>query len=142
MENIRPESIIVCGAGIENHVEFVDLVNQKIGSLPKSSGAQPRSKAEYLGGEVRNLSDSNDAHLSIVFQSLSQSDKDFYAIKLAEVLLGNSQEGRVRQNLVQKLHYVEQGQALLTSFSDSGLFGLQVSGASDSGNLIIENMAL
>jgi len=30
----------------------------------------------------------------------------------------------------------------MTYFSDSGLFGLQVSGSSDSGNPIIENMAV
>jgi len=36
LDNIRPEKLVVCGAGIESHQEFVDLVVSKLGGLPKS----------------------------------------------------------------------------------------------------------
>ena len=42
LENIRPEKIIVCSSGIENHLEFVDLVSQKLGGLPKSPSISQR----------------------------------------------------------------------------------------------------
>jgi predicted Zn-dependent peptidase len=95
LDNIRPENIIVCSAGVENHSEFVELVNFKLGSLPKSTSSNTRTKSEYLGGEVRNLTDSNDLHLSMVFNSVTHSDKDFYAVKLAQFVLGNSASSRV-----------------------------------------------
>lgn len=95
MENIRPENIIVCSAGVDNHNEFVDLVNFKLGSLPKSTSSSNRTKTEYLGGEVRNLTDSNDLHLSLVFNSVNHTDKDFYAVKLAQFVLGNSNSSRI-----------------------------------------------
>jgi len=30
VDKINPEKIIVCAAGVENHEEFVDLVNEKL----------------------------------------------------------------------------------------------------------------
>ena len=36
LDNIRPDKLIVCGAGIESHQEFVELVLSKLGGIPRS----------------------------------------------------------------------------------------------------------
>lgn len=33
LENITPNRIFICGAGIDSHDEFVDLVNEKVSSI-------------------------------------------------------------------------------------------------------------
>jgi len=38
LENITPNKIYVCGAGIENHGEFVDLVADKLSHIPAVVG--------------------------------------------------------------------------------------------------------
>lgn len=68
LDTIRPEKIVVAAAGVESHQEFVDLVISKLGSLPKSSGQEKRAAAEYLGGEVRSMTEAPETHLSLVFQ--------------------------------------------------------------------------
>lgn len=37
VENILPENIVVCAAGIENHDEFVELVEGELGGLQRSN---------------------------------------------------------------------------------------------------------
>lgn len=68
LENITPNKIFVCGAGIENHGEFVDLVSEKLSHIPAVAGSpKSRTSSEYCGGEVRNLSDSAALDLALVF---------------------------------------------------------------------------
>lgn len=68
LENITPNKIYVCGAGIENHGEFVDLVSEKLGHIPAvTGGSRSRSASEYHGGEVRNLNESSGLDLALAF---------------------------------------------------------------------------
>lgn len=113
---------MVAGAGIESHQEFVDLVVSKLGGIPKSEGSQ-REASEYLGGEVRTMNDASETQLSLVFQGAQYGSPDFYALKLAEVVLGAASYGRVNK-LLHKNSSVNQGKSVQANFSDSGLFGL------------------
>ena len=71
LENINPNRIYVCAAGIENHQEFIDLVEQNLGFIPPvESNAKPREKTEYIGGEIRVPTEENDIKLVLAFQSV------------------------------------------------------------------------
>jgi len=87
LENIRPNKLVVCGAGIESHQEFVDLVLQKLGGIPISENV-PRTQSQYQGGEVKSLNDSNETHLSLVMEGPHYSKEEVVALKVAEVILG------------------------------------------------------
>lgn len=123
----------MCGAGIESHQEFVDLVVSKLGGLPKSDSVSQRENSDYQGGEVRTMNDNSTTHLSLVFQGTTFKSNDFYALKLAEIILGNSEFGRINA-LLHENRAVESGKAVQANFQDSGLFGVQFSVASDKAN--------
>jgi len=129
LDNINPNKIVVCAAGVQNHDEFVELVNQKLHSMPSTEGQKvtPREKSAYLGGEVRSLTDSNDVNLVLALESSSWTSSDFYALKVLERFTNL----RLENNVLNKLHYFDTAQALNFTFSDSGLFGIRCSGSAD-----------
>lgn len=71
IENITPDRIFVVGAGIDSHAEFVDLVNEKVGHIPAVDGKATKARAasEYVGGEVRTLTEDADLAVAAFFQS-------------------------------------------------------------------------
>ena len=143
LENINPNRIFVCAAGIENHQEFVDLVQAKLSFIPIVEEGADRVKAraasEYIGGEIRVPSESNEITLALAWQSVPWKSEDIFAFQVLNTLLGSSSSfstggpgkgmhARTTKNLLNKLHYVDSAQAVNFNFSDSGLFGLQISG--------------
>lgn len=55
LEHVRPEKMIICGAGIKNHSELVELVQFKLDNLGlmelDGQGCASRAKSVYVGGE-------------------------------------------------------------------------------------------
>lgn len=140
LENINPSRIFICAAGIENHQEFVDLCEAKLSFIPAVSGeVKGRERSEYIGGESRIATDSNELTLGLAFESVPWRHEDVFAFQVLNTLLGNASSfstggpgkgmhSRTTKNLLNKLHFVDSAQALNFNFSDSGLFGLTVSG--------------
>lgn len=94
IENIRPDRIIVLGAGVYDHNEFLELVQNKFGGIPPVEGkVVERTPAKYLGGEVRSLSESSQVHLGLVFPSVSWTDKNLAALQVLSTLLNNPYPG-------------------------------------------------
>jgi len=76
LENITPNKIWVCAAGVENHEEFLDLVGDKLNFIPATQGqtTKQREKSEYSGGEVRNLTEDNTSSIGLYFNGASWSN--------------------------------------------------------------------
>ncbi len=141
LENINPNRIFVAAAGVENHQEFVDLVEAKLSFIPSVQGnASQREAAHYIGGENRNQTDENNVTLALAFRSAPWGSKDIFALQVLNALLGNTisyscggpgsgLHSRTATNLLNKYSYVDSAQAINFNFSDSGLFGLTVTGA-------------
>ena len=147
-ENINPDKIYVCAAGVDDHQEFVKLVESKLSFLPSTSFAgKTREPTEYRGGESRNENGSEEVTLALAFRSGSWRDTDVYAFQVLNTLMGSSasfstggpgkgMHSRATKHLLNRLSFVDSANALCTCFSDSGLFGLILSGPSNSVNLI------
>jgi predicted Zn-dependent peptidase len=151
LENINPHRIFVCAAGIENHQEFVDLVNAKLSFIPPvdSADVHKREASKYHGGEIRVPSDSNEITLALAWQSVPWTNEDIFAYQVLNTLLGSSSSfstggpgkgmhARTTKNLLNKLHYVDSANSVNFNFSDTGLFGLQISGHASNGNDILQ----
>lgn len=98
IDNISPNKIIVAASGVENHDEFVDLAESLLSNIPKVEGnlGNIREKTAYKGGEIRNLTNSNDIHMAILLPSViflnfkiktNWSSPDVFVYKIAEKLL-------------------------------------------------------
>jgi len=150
LENINPQKIFVCGAGIENHQEFVDICEQTLGFIPKVEGSvKAREKTEYIGGEARVPTDDNEIKLALAFQSVPWTHDEMVSFNIVTSLLGQSSSfstggpgkgmhSRATRNLLNnpKYPFIDSANALNFHFSDSGIFGLSVTGAASNGSEI------
>jgi predicted Zn-dependent peptidase len=87
-ENITPERVVISATGVENHQEFVDLVQEKMFSTQLSTKGRDRSQAQYVGGEVRNLTESSNVHIAIAFEGASH--RNSLPLAIAETILGSN----------------------------------------------------
>lgn len=143
-KNINPNRIIISAAGVENHQEFVDLANDTLSYLKAFDGpAHQRVPTQYLGGEVRNLVETNDVVLALLFPTADWKSKDLATYQVLHVLLGgrgNSLQSRLLRNIVNKHSYVDYAEAVNFNFSDAGLFGVKIQGSADQGTQILHNV--
>ncbi len=68
---VTPDRVVIAATGVENHQEFVDLVNEKMFFTQLPTKTTPRTSSNYLGGEVRNLTESSSVHVALAFQGAS-----------------------------------------------------------------------
>lgn len=125
---VTPDRVVIAATGVENHQEFVDLVNEKMFFTQLPTKSSPRPSATYLGGEVRNLTESSTIHVALTFQGASHQ-KALPLLIAQEVLGNNRRAGRIQRNILAKNAFVDGAQAFSTSYEDTGLFGLKVSGS-------------
>lgn len=140
LENINPNRIFVCAAGVENHQEFVDLVESKLAFIPAvEGGARSRESSEYNGGELRNHTDANDLTLALAFRSAPWNSKDVFALQVLSTLVGN--QGKAARNLL-KNNYIDSVHPINFNFSDAGLFGVAVNGSASNVDFVFETRYL
>jgi len=153
LENINPNRIFVAAAGIENHQEFVDLVESKLSFIPSVQGSAPqREAAQYMGGENRNQTDENNVTLALAFKSAPWGSKDVFTLQVLNALLGTStsfsaggpgkgMHSRSSTNLLNKHSFVDSAHTLNFNFSDAGLFGLSVTGSASNVIIFLPNLS-
>lgn len=125
---VTPDRVVIAATGVENHQEFVDLVNEKMFFTQLPSKSTPRTPSTYLGGEVRNLTESSSIHVALAFQGAAHQSA--IPLLIAQEVLGNSRRsGRIQRNILSKNAFIDGAQAFSASYEDSGLFGLKVSGS-------------
>ena len=126
--HLAPRRIVISAAGVENHDEFVDLVNEKLSTSILNDSSRDRDAAKYVGGEVRNLTDANNIHIVLAFEGASY--KSSLPLLVASEILGNGRKmGKLQQNILNKHVFVDGAQAVNVNYSDSGLFGIKISGS-------------
>ena len=83
------DRIVISATGIENHEEFVDLVRDKMNLTQLGDNRADREAARYVGGEVKNLTDSSVAHVALAFEGANYANA--WALLVAnEILDSNS----------------------------------------------------
>jgi len=146
LENISPERIFVCAAGIESHQEFVELVESKLSFIPSVSGSShSREASHYVGGENRIQTEDNDLTIGLAFRSAPWKSQDIFALQVLSALIGSTSSptggagtpGRVHQNLINKHNWIDAVRPINFNFSDAGLFGLSVTGASSNASDVL-----
>ena len=126
--HLNPKRIIISAAGIESHDEFVDLVNEKLSTNILNDSSSQREAAKYVGGEVRNLTEANSIHIALAFEGANY--RSSLPLLIASEVLGNGRRmGRLQQNVLNKHVFVDGAQAINVNYSDTGLFGIKLSGS-------------
>jgi predicted Zn-dependent peptidase len=113
---LNPERIIIAGAGVEAHEEFVDVVSQKLASTILPAKSSEREVAKYVGGEVRNLTEANNIHVVLAFEGANHANS--VPLLLAEEILGNGRKlGRIQKNILNKHVFIDGAQAINSNFN-------------------------
>lgn len=152
LDNINPSRIYVAAAGLENHQEFVDLVEEKLGFMQAVKEGKQREASKYVGGEYRNSIEGNHINVVLAFESVNWKHNDMITFNLINALLGSTStdphtlgrgfNSRLRKNIGEKHHYIDYAHALNFHFSDSGLFGIHAQGAASNVRILLVPMNL
>ena len=135
-QTLVPKRVVISAAGVESHGEFVDLVKEKLSSSILNAGSYEREGAQYTGGEVRNLTEANNVHLVLAFEGANY--KSSLPLLIASEVLGNGRKmGRLQQSILNQHVFIDGAQALNVSYSDTGLFGIKLSGSAAHVNHIL-----
>lgn len=96
---------------------------------------------EYIGGTYLNSTASNTADIVLAYQAPNWTSKKLAVLQVAATLLGKSGSAygtdvtgpafnRINNNFLNLNSFGDSAAAINYTFSDSGLFGIRVSGAS------------
>lgn len=77
MDNITPNKCLIVASGIQNHQEYVDLVKERLGELlPTPEHNFQREASEYIGGELRQWSETPATSITLAFESCPWASDD------------------------------------------------------------------
>lgn len=137
----------MAGLGVENHGEFVELVENSLGQLKKSNYVSKRQKSLFNEVEVRNnvLGTSNTEGL-VIFESSHWSHKDLILNFLLKDLLGsanvsgnNEQPGLLVERVFDSNKSVFGLESFNMHFTDTGLFGIKLNADTNYFNYALED---
>lgn len=153
MDNVTPGKCLIVANGVQNHGEYVQLVRERLGDYPAVPEYEyvRREKAEYIGGELRQWTESPDTNISLVFESANWTSPDMPAFQVMNTLIGSAQgfssggpgKGmycRAVTNLMQQNAFVNSASAINSHFTDSGLFGMNIEGPASHGAELLSVM--
>jgi predicted Zn-dependent peptidase len=145
MDNITPKKCLIVASGVKNHLEYVELVKERLGELlAVPEHEYQRRASEYIGGEYRTWTESPSTSIQLAFESVPWNHDDVMNFAVMQQLLGSAHVGSgsgrafkaVRNN-----SFVDSVSSISSHFSDTGIFGIHVEGAgSHSADLL--NVAL
>ena len=125
------DQMVISAAGNVNHDELVDLANDRFHNL-KPSGAPVPEKAHYTGGEFRESSDHEQAHIVLGLEGRAYNTDGFYAVQILSSILGGGMSSRLFQEVRERRGLCYSVYAFHWAFADSGVFGVAAAtGAED-----------
>jgi predicted Zn-dependent peptidase len=132
-----PDRMVVMGLGVNNHEEFVTAVAPYFQHLTPAK-AHARHKAQYVGGELRSVSDEENTTIHLSFLGPDANNhEDQMALKVLKRLVGTSCTKstpgvhRAYTHFIQKYPFISCLNWSFARFSDASNFGLNISGASE-----------
>ena len=90
---------------------------------------------------MRNLTEANNIHIVLAFEGANHHHS--LPLLLAEEILGNGRKlGRIQRNVLNKHVFIDGAQTINSNFSDSGLFGLKLSGSASHVPLLLSRLRI
>lgn len=120
--HVTPDRMIVWGAGIKSHNEFVETVYPYFSTLDAIKG-KPREATKYIGGDHRELNDEKLTTVSFSLQGPDASSGKYCVALILQYILGSTGSGqgaRVNSSLHQKVPGFTKIETEYAGFSDTG----------------------
>ena len=115
--------MLLVAAGNVLHEQLVALAERAFTDLALQSGARTEA-ARYIGGDLREERDLEQAHVLLGFPGFAFADRDYYAASVLSTALGGGMSSRLFQEIREKRGLVYSIYSFSHSYSDGGLFGV------------------
>lgn len=124
------KDMVVTAAGNIEHDAFVKLVTDHFSNL--TSAARPTlERGVYKGGDKRTERKLEQLHIMLGLEAVSFNDPDYYAWQVMSTLLGGGMSSRLFQEVREKRGLAYTVQAFMSSYADSGVFGIYTATGED-----------
>ncbi len=128
--------MVFAAAGKLDHDAVVKMVEKEFTNLPSLSKLD-QELPNYTGGDFRDDRDLEQVHLILGVNGISYLDDDFHAASVLSTILGGGMSSRLFQEIREKRGLVYSIYSFLSSYSDSGVFGIYAgTGAEEVGQIM------
>ena len=117
------DHMVFSAAGNVDHDRLVDLANDRFHNLRKSGAPEPE-KALYRGGEHRQSSSHEQAHIVLGLEGKAYNSDGFYAAQILSSILGGGMSSRLFQEVRERRGLCYSVYSFHWAFADSGVFGV------------------
>ena len=124
--NYVGDHMVLCAAGNVDHDQLVEIAGNRFHDL-RPTGAPPPTRAAYVGGEQRQVSDHEQAHIVLGLEGRAYNSDGFYAVQILASILGGGMSSRLFQEVREKRGLCYSVYAFHWAFADSGIFGVAAS---------------
>jgi predicted Zn-dependent peptidase len=131
-KHYHTKNMVVSAAGNIDHEFFVKLVGDHFNALSTTTAAEA-PKANYVGGDKRIKRKLEQLHVMLGFEGISFHDDAYYTWQILATILGGGMSSRLFQEVRERRGLAYTVQAFLSSYSDSGIFGIYAATGEDKG---------
>lgn len=122
--NYRPDQTFICAAGQVDHEEFVKLVSPTFGRLDACAPRGVLVRPVTIPGQIVEVKDLEQVHLCLASEGPSQVDDRRHAGYILNTILGGGMSSRLFQEVREKRGLAYNVYSFLSSYSDTGMFGV------------------
>ncbi|WP_127144770.1 M16 family metallopeptidase [Pelagibacterium montanilacus] len=117
------DQMVLSAAGNVDHDELVDLAAEQFQAI-KATGAPQFERARYSGGDHRESSEHEQAHIVLGLEGRAYNSDGFYAVQILSSILGGGMSSRLFQEVRERRGLCYAVYAFHWAFADSGIFGV------------------
>ncbi|MBV9330713.1 MAG: insulinase family protein [Alphaproteobacteria bacterium] len=121
--NYRAGEMTLIASGRVDHCEVLDLAQSLFAGLKPGTASAP-APATYEGGDLRELQELEQAHVSFAFPGVSNCDDDYYVGQVYATALGGGMSSRLFQEARERRGLCYSIYAFSQSARDSGVVGV------------------
>lgn len=137
-ENIRDymnrnyvgKRMVLAASGNVNHEQLVDVAADRFSSVKPEGDVEP-VPAIFVGGDRRQQSDHEQAHIIMGMEGRAYNSDGFYAAQILASILGGGMSSRLFQEVRERRGLCYSVFAFHWAFADSGVFGVSAATGAD-----------
>ena len=122
-KHYRAPNMVVAAAGAVDHQRVVAEAEQRFSKF-KGPAAPPPERATFGGGGRVVHRELEQAHMTLAFEGLAQTDPSLFSLQVFTNILGGGMSSRLFQEVREKRGLCYSIQTFHMAFSDTGYFGL------------------
>lgn len=121
--NYVADRMILAAAGNVDHDALAKIAEEKFSDLKTKSSENPQP-AKFVGGDLRQEKDHEQAHIVLGLEGRAYNSDGFYAAQILASILGGGMSSRLFQEVRENRGLCYSVYAFHWAFADSGTFGI------------------